>query len=218
MELWERLELICRREGLSVAALERISGAGRGNLTRVISEKKDSIQLPWLCSLARQFPQYDLRWLVMGEGEPECHVSTVVAADVPQGRQVMQPHYAVDFLAGFREGFSGENVSPDEFICFPAFRTADLWVDITGRAMEPFLCHGDIVAVRRLEDWKENILFGEAYIVVTSQNRMIRRIRSSHDPSRFVLVADNECYDSQEVAVSQVKEVYKILAAVRKVF
>lgn len=219
MNLCERIRYICSQEDLSVAGLERLCGCGRGKLNSVIRQGRNSMQSSYLESILRVLPRYDAFWLLTGEGSPER--SQAVVSEISNPRllrgTVFKPHYAVDFLAGFRENFSHESVSSDEMICFPAFRSADFWVDVTGRAMEPVICHGDIVAVRRLDPWLGNVLFGEAYIVVTDQNRVVRRIRKGGEGC-LLLVADNPDYDSFEIPEVSVLGVYKILASVRKVF
>ncbi len=217
MSIVERIRFICEREGISVAEMERQCGFGRGVIAQALRRGGSGFRADVVASILRRFPGYDPMWLLTGDGSP-------FPFQFPKSAlrgMTLRPHYSVDFLAGFHEGFGeggGGNVSYDEMICFPAFRTAEFWVDITGHSMEPFIQHGDVIAVRRLEDWQRNIFYGEAYVIVTEQNRTLKRIRKGSSSDTLLLVPENKSYDSQEMEVSMIREVYKILACVRKVF
>ena len=217
MEIVERIRFICEREGLSVAELERVCGFGRGIVAQALRRGGSGFRADVVAAILVHFPAYDPMWLLTGDGDP---LVSQLPFHAMRG-MTFKPHFCVDFLAGFSEGFDqGDkgSVAFDEMICFPAFRTAEFWVDITGHSMEPFIQHGDVIAVRRLDDWRRNIFYGEAYVIVTDQNRTLKRIRRGSSPDTLLLVPDNDMYDSQEMEVSMIRDVYQILACVRKVF
>lgn len=235
MDLCSRIKYICEREGVSVASLNAAIGAGRDMLGKFMREGRGSLQSEWLVAILRLYPAYDPGWLLTGEGSPvrivaqargseKDGVVMVEPGDVSilgEGKAsglILKPHYCVDFLSGFREGFERDVVAFDELICFPAFRTADFWVDISGRSMEPCISHGDVIAVRKLGDWRQHILYGEMYVVVTDENRTLKRIRRSSLEGHLLLVPDNPAYDPQDIPVDIIREVYKVLACVKKVF
>lgn len=65
----DRMNFIRRSEGLSLAQLANILGTNPSTLTHITSGRnKPSYDI--LSAIAAKLPQYNLRWLLTGEGEP----------------------------------------------------------------------------------------------------------------------------------------------------
>ncbi len=62
-----RIEQIALKEGLTIAAFERIIGASKGVLYRAISKGTD-IQSKWIQTIVENYPQYSPTWLLTGNG------------------------------------------------------------------------------------------------------------------------------------------------------
>lgn len=128
------------------------------------------------------------------------------------------PYYAVDFIGGFDLVMNDQTAVPAAFVSFPVFRDAECWVDISGKSMEPLISSGDIIALKHVEDWPTNILYGEVYALVTRQYRTVKRVRKSAQEGYLRLVPENPDYDQQDIPMSAVIAVYQVLGAAKKIF
>ncbi|MDL2230341.1 helix-turn-helix domain-containing protein [Alistipes sp. OttesenSCG-928-L06] len=138
---------------------------------------------------------------------------------VNQRRQGV-PYYDVDFINGFDLVLNDQSVNPAYHIDFPQYNNADCWVNATGDSMKPLINHGDIVALRHIEDWQTYMLFGEIYAVVTSEYRTIKRVRKStkgDEYLRFVPFNTAE-FDEQDVPIATIQSVSQVIGCAKKIF
>lgn len=64
------------------------------------------------------------------------------------------PYYDVDFCGGFDLVLNDQTCLPAGYINLPQYNKADSWANITGHSMEPLISNGDIIALRKIEDWQ----------------------------------------------------------------
>ena len=127
------------------------------------------------------------------------------------------PYYDVDFLGGFDEVFSDQTTIPFTNIVIKGFEKADLWCNVTGHSMEPKICHGDIIALRRCRI--DDIQYGEIYAVVLDTIRTIKIIRRASDPRRLRFVPINtNSYDEQEFDMTRIIHIYEVVGSISKFF
>jgi len=127
------------------------------------------------------------------------------------------PYYDVDFIGGFDLVANCQNNTPTHYIDFPQYANAHLWVNVTGKSMEPLINHGDIIAVRNIEDWNTYILYGEVYGIVTDEYRTIKYVRTSKKgDGYFRLVPENKEFDEQDIPKSIVRAVYQIIGCAKR--
>jgi len=129
------------------------------------------------------------------------------------------PYYDVDFKSGFDIVENDQTLLPAHFINFPHYSKADCWVNVTGHSMEPLINHGDIIAIRKLEDWNTYILPGEIYAIVTDEYRTIKYVRVSEKGDEYLrLVPENKNYDEKNIPKKIVRSVYQLLGCAKKIF
>lgn len=58
-------------------------------------------------------------------------------------------------------------------------RGTQYWVDISVKSMSPLIDPGDVIALKKVEDFTVNTLYGEVYALVPEQYRTVKRIRKS---------------------------------------
>ena len=68
MNLISRIKRIAENEGITISALERRIGASKGVISRALQNESD-IQAKWVTSIVYNFPMYDPKWLLTGEGK-----------------------------------------------------------------------------------------------------------------------------------------------------
>jgi hypothetical protein len=206
----ERLKAFIEYKNMSVRSFESQCGLSYG----YVGNMRQSIQPDKVKSIAHCFPELNTGWLLSGEGEM---LKTDQAA-VKEYSTGGVPYYAVDFLAGFDLVINDQTAVPDGFISFPHIRGAQAWVDISGKSMSPLIDPGDVIAIKHIEDWQTNILYGEVYALVTEQYRTVKRIRKSDREGWIRLVPENPDYDPQDIPVTSVVALYQVLGCAKKIF
>ncbi|MCZ4693902.1 helix-turn-helix transcriptional regulator [Ancylomarina euxinus] len=176
-----------------------------------------------LAKISSTFPNINLVWLLTGKGEMllsgEEKVINELTPCVSPESGLGVPYYDVDFSGGFNAIFNNQTLLPDHNIVFAPFKDAQLWCNVTGNSMAEKINHGDIIALKELTNWEENVLFGEIYAVVTDHIRTIKIIRKSNneDNYRLVPINTNE-FDENEVQKSSILNVFTVLGAIKKFF
>lgn len=216
---YERINHILETEGLS----QKEFAKGAGNIPFLLpfvykqAQKNPGdpkVLKQWVSALVKRFPQYSEEWIMTGKGE----VLKTDQAAVKEYSTDGVPYYAVDFLAGFDLVINDQTAVPDGFISFPHIRGAEAWVDISGKSMSPLIDPGDVIAIKHIDDWQTNILYGEVYALVTDQYRTVKRIRKSDRDGWIRLVPENPDYDAQDIPVSSVRSIYQVLGCAKKIF
>ncbi|WP_372640226.1 helix-turn-helix transcriptional regulator [Ancylomarina sp.] len=186
-------------------------------------DKEGSIRSDICEKISYQYPDLNLNWLLTGKGEMIISSEEKVINELPPcvspelGLGV--PYYDVDFSGGFNAIFNNQTLLPDHNIVFAPFKDAQLWCNVTGNSMAEKINHGDIIALKELTNWEDNVLFGEIYAVVTDHIRTIKIIRKSNneDNYRLVPINTNE-FDENEVKKSSILNVFTVLGAIKKFF
>lgn len=135
-------------------------------------------------------------------------------SEQPQG----VPFYDVDFCGGFDIMVNNQTITPSGYIDFPEYNRADSWARITGHSMEPLISNGDIIALRKVQDWQSYLLYGEIYGVMTSEYRTVKRIRKATNPASLMLEPISKDFDPTEVRRDMITGVWQVLGCAKKFF
>lgn len=152
-------------------------------------------------------------WLLAGKGD----MIRNVAPNINQNG-VGVPYFDVDFCGGFDMMLNDQTAVPTGYINFPQYNRADSWANISGHSMEPLISHGDIIALRKIEDWQTFILYGEIYGIMTEEYRTVKRIRKSDNPDNLLLEPINKGYDSTEIPKAVITGVWQVLGCAKRLF
>lgn len=128
------------------------------------------------------------------------------------------PYYNVDFIGGFDIVLNDQTLKPEYLIDFKKYNEATCWCNVTGHSMEPEITHGDIIALKRIEDISF-LPLGEVYAIVTTNGmRTIKRLGPSNDPKCYTLVPTNKSpeYGIQEIPKSMITHVYQVLGCMKR--
>ena len=128
------------------------------------------------------------------------------------------PYYNVDFVGGFDLVINDQSINPDYLIDFPMYSKATCWCNITGHSMEPEITHGDIIALRKIDDWRF-LPYGEVYAIVTKNDmRTVKRIGPSSDPDCLMLIPTNNApeYAPQEIRKEDILHVFEVMGCMKK--
>lgn len=180
-------------------------------------------RVPLSDNLAEKFYeqfQIDKSWLLTGEGEMLKN-SGQSSGDIPTINYERKgvPYYDVDFIGGFDLVLNDQTVNPEYYVNFKQYNNADYWVNVSGHSMEPEVAHGDMIAIKELNNWPIHILYGEMYAIVTTENRTVKYVRKStkgEDWLRLVPVNVSE-YDDQDIPKSVIMKVFKVLGCTKRI-
>jgi SOS-response transcriptional repressor LexA len=130
------------------------------------------------------------------------------------------PYFDVDFTMGFDLIENDQTINPEYHIDFPQYNSADCWVNATGKSMSPLIDHGDKIALKRVIDWTDNILYGEIYAIVTDDYRTIKKVRRSLKGDEYLrFIPENIAdYDEQDVHKQTIQSVYRVLGCAKLMY
>ena len=78
-------------------------------------------------------------------------------------------------------------------------------VRVSGDSMSPVIRSGDYIAVRELTNFQQ-IFWGQIYVVLLDDYRLVKYIRRHTDPAMVILRSENRNYDDMEVARADIRE------------
>lgn len=157
-------------------------------------------------------------WLLTGNGTPFSNTEPE-NDDKPQisfAKGV--PYYNVDFIGGFDIVLNDQTILPEYLIDFKKYNDATCWCNVTGHSMEPEITHGDIIALKKIED-KSFLPLGEVYAIVTTNGmRTIKRLGPSNDPKCYTLVPTNKSpeYGIQELPKDMIEHIFQVLGCMKR--
>ena len=162
-------------------------------------------------------------WLVSGEGEMwKSHTSAsqlptvtvpseVISSAVVDGAKV----YDLDVTAG---GMTRDRMFADEQIIgtinMPAIHPDCCVVRVSGDSMSPVIGNGDLIAIREVRN--PNLIFwGQIYVVLLDDYRMVKYVRRHQDPSMVILRSENSNYDDIEIPKSEIRDLFLVENIIR---
>lgn len=186
----QRLREFIKSEGLTVRKFEAKCGVSNG----YVNNMRDSMGAKKLESVLNAFPDLSRDWLLYGKGEMRLdHDQSPQAITSTSGISV----YDIDATCGVspREmDFADENVIGT--VHLPYLSTDTKIIRANGDSMIPTISDGDWVAVREIRSW-DDIFYGQIYLVITEDYRMLKRIRryEQDEDKKIILRSDNGEYD-----------------------
>ena len=210
----ERLLLFIKEKGLSQKRFEEAAHISNGYVNNLKASPSSKV----LQKIFYAFPDLSQSWLLTGEG------AMLQSENIPADRPRMsytegKPYYNVDFTGGFDIVLNDQTAKPDYLIDFKKYREADCWCNITGHSMEPLISNGDIIAIKELKNWRDFILYGEAYGIVTEDMRTVKIVTKSEKGDGYLhLVPVNKSveYQPQDIPIKLITHVFKILGCMKK--
>ncbi|MGL5957955.1 MAG: S24 family peptidase [Phocaeicola sp.] len=198
----------------SIRSFESKCGLSNG----FVNSTGDSIRKVSLDKISTLYPDLNTNWLITGLGS--MLNGAELQGDEPRiSHTAGVPYYNVDFLGGFDLMMNDQTQHPEYRIDFKKYNEADCWCNVTGHSMEPEITHGDIIAMKKLEDWDLFIPYGEVYAIVAKNGlRTIKKIGSGSNTDTFSLIPTNKSpeYGTQEIPKKLVAGVWKVLGCMKR--
>jgi len=211
MDLKSRLIEFIEYKGLSVQSFEIQCNLSNGAVSKMGNNTRRST----IDKISKSYPELNTSWLLTGEGNMLLNNSDLM----PQKSfTVGVPYYNVDFIGGFDLVLNDQTTTPEYLIDFKKYNEATCWCNVTGHSMEPEITHGDIIALKKIED-KSFLPLGEVYAIVTTNGmRTIKRLGLSSDPKCYTLVPTNKSpeYGIQELPKNMIEHIFQVLGCMKR--
>lgn len=211
MDLKSRLIEFIEYKGLSVQSFEIQCNLSNGAVSKMGNNTRRST----IDKISKSYPELNTSWLLTGEGNMLLNNSDLM----PQKSfTVGVPYYNVDFIGGFDLVLNDQTTTPEYLIDFKKYNEATCWCNVTGHSMEPEITHGDIIALKKIED-KSFLPLGEVYAIVTTNGmRTIKRLGPSSDPKCYTLVPTNKSpeYGIQELPKDMIEHIFQVLGCMKR--
>mgnify|MGYP001297223173 FL=1 len=213
MDIRDRIIQFVDYKGLSFNFFEKNIGASKSYIsnTKNISAKVVS-------NILRIYPELSPEWVLTGEGSMLKKENAVKSNFPVKSEDKGVPYYNVDFVGGFDLVINDQTTIPEYLIDFPKYNEATCWCNVTGHSMEPEITHGDIIALKKIEDISF-LPYGEIYAIVTkNEMRTIKRIGPSQNKDCYSLIPTNKSpeYGVQELPKEMVRIVFKVLGCMKR--
>lgn len=163
-------------------------------------------------------------WLLTGEGDMiKSEDTTEVYAlrtDTKVADQLI-PLYNIEAAAGLVELFQNHGkTNIIDTIKIPNLPKCDGAVFVTGDSMYPLLKSGDIVAYKEIQDFENDIFWGEMYLIsveVAGEEWIsVKYIQKSEKGDKYVkLVSQNQNHQPKDVKLSKVRALALVKASIR---
>lgn len=169
-----------------------------------------------LNKIVEAFPQINKDWLMTGHGDMLISGNKITVPQISYTKGV--PYYNVDFIGGFDIVLNDQTINPEYLIDFQKYNEATCWCNVSGHSMEPEINNGDIIALKKIEDFSF-LPLGEVYAIVTTNGmRTIKRLGPSRNPECYTLVPTNKSpeYGTQELRKDMIQHIFQVLGCMKK--
>lgn len=208
----DRIRLLMQRDRLTQAQFARRLGIDPSNVSKYLTGR-----LPVSDSLInRIIVDFNVSkdWLREGKGVPyekTIHAKAVSASGVCFDFDCDGiPVFDIDVAAGCTEmsmAFTRENMIGK--LNFPHLNPEWVVVRAKGDSMVPVINNGGYVAFLPVSD-KENILWGQIYVVVMENRRVVKYVRRHENPNKIILKSANPAYDDIDIPLNEVYALYVV--------
>ena len=150
------------------------------------------------------FPKNMVRDIEIFEDEPQVLVRRGEGA----------PVYDIDATAGYAElssMFTNDRIIG--YLQLPQVDPKNVVIHVSGESMCPQIPNGSFISIRPISA-EAPIFWGQTYLVVLDDYRMVKVIRRHDDPSKVILHSNNPDFDDMEVKRSEIKQLFVVDAVI----
>lgn len=204
----ERVKYLMSEMRLRQNAFAKRIGTDISNFSKLINGK-----LPVSDSLVNRIVVnlgVSKQWLVAGEGTPFQKNEAPQTIVVPQISEHHKgsPVYDIDVTAG---ALSREMTFADDsiigYVNVPGVASGNKIVRVSGDSMKPVINDGDYLSIREITDMSV-IFWGQIYVVLLDDYRMVKYLRRHEDNSMVILRSENPQYDDIELPRTAIRGLF----------
>ena len=87
-------------------------------------------------------------------------------------------------------------------------------VKVSGDSMKPVINNGDMIAIREIKN-PQLIFWGQIYVILLEDYRMVKYIRKHDNPDRVILRSENKEYDDIEIEKKEICDLFIVENIIR---
>ena len=210
----QRVKAIFKEKGVTMNSFSNGDSAMQARLSRQISGNSE-VTFQTISSILERYDDVSADWLLKGEGN-------MFKSVINNDNQLKQPYYDSDFLLGFTEVLENSAITPEKYIYTTVGDKDCFWCSASGHSMEPEIWGGDKVCMKKIVLEPNCFEFGKIYGIVTKSGiRTIKYVRRANDDEHIRLVPrnhDSVYGDYQDIHLSDVLQVFKVIATMRALY
>jgi SOS-response transcriptional repressor LexA len=144
-------------------------------------------------------------WILTGEGEMLRSDNIEI---LPNNSNISTPIYDIDATCGIEiRDYRDEKIIG--WIDIPSINKEAIIIKASGDSMKPVIKDGSMIAIREIKSW-DIIVFGQIYLIVTPEYRLLKYIRKSKDSNIVILKSANEEFDDIELPKTQITKLFLV--------
>ncbi|MFL0104828.1 S24 family peptidase [Tenacibaculum maritimum] len=232
IDFFSRLDKYMASNELNDNKLTIQTGISNGLIGK--ARKRGALSQDNISKLLHTYKDLNANWLFTGNGnmiisntieeKEESNGATTnifkLKTDNDLGSQNI-PLYNIEAAAGLVELFQSQaDTNPIDTLSIPNLPKCDGAVFVTGDSMYPLLKSGDIVAYKQIEDFNNDIFWGEMYLisveVAGEEYISVKYIQKSEKGEQYIkLVSQNQHHQPKNVKLKKVRAMALVKASVR---
>jgi phage repressor protein C with HTH and peptisase S24 domain len=182
--------------------------------------KADDIKVDSLRSIAKAINKS--LYYFLNDDELPAYQQAKTFSDVAEKKIDSQsiPLYNIEASAGLVPLFRNSDEHIIDYINIPNLPNCDGAVYVTGDSMYPLLKSGDIVLYKQIKDIKNNIFWGEMYLISVDMDGeeyiSVKYVQRSDEGKEFIrLVSQNQHHQPKDIHLKRVRALAIVKASVR---
>lgn len=215
----QRITDFIKYKRISVREFERQCGLSNGyvnSITQTVMPNK-------LKSISLQYPELNLGWITTGEGQM-IKRENLTTHHVPKSSEKKLSDqevylYDIDAAANLKTLFQNTMDNIIDLIKVPDLPKCDGAVRVKGDSMYPLLKSGDIVFYKQIQDLKNEIFFGEMYLLSMNmagdEYVVVKYVHRSDVEGCIKLVSYNQHHGPMDVSMETIRAMALVKASLR---
>lgn len=201
MDVKDRLLSYLAYKKIGQNAFEKRAGISNGYINKV----KGSIGSTIITKIVDASSDLNRDWLLYGEGEMLKNTEDVEFCIT---EDMGTPVYDIDATCGLlSRSFEDEKIIG--YVNLPDIKKDSHIITACGDSMEPRIMNGDKIVLREIISWSY-FYFGQIYLVLTEDYRMLKYVRKHKDENYIILKSENKSYDDIELKKSQILKLFVV--------
>ena len=210
MGLQDRIRQFVEYKGLQPKSFESIVGLSNGAFAKLSDNTRQST----IDRISTAFPELNQSWLRSGDGEmlnpSSGNQHGATKCEIREGDYSGTLVYNIDATCGtdLREmAFTQENVIGS--VDLPGISKDSKIIRANGDSMEPRIYDGNMVVIREIHSW-EDIFYGQMYLILLDEYRMIKYIRryEPDEENYIILRSENPKYDDIKLHKGKIRKMF----------
>lgn len=188
--------------------------------------KKASLDI--VQSMIKSYPDINLYWFITGKGDMFTKSENDISPNSQESNRRLVPYFDGIVEAGTTVVANMEGAYPSEMVdAGDFFQDATAVMQVHGDSMYPDYEPGAVIALKEVFN-KKLIMFGQDYVIETSEYRVIKRLQRSDDKTCWLACSANSevweqgvlkgrlIHEPFDVPVDEVRHLYLVLGKMQR--